>query len=329
MYLDSSKLLYEAVNSVLAITVSSPSAEADRMAARSLLEKGVHGDPPQYENLFSIFAAHVVDKLTSCFVKKKSYKREKEIMWGLYHQLRTSGDFCGMWESFMDKDMGVGKPSPIFYQHVSHHIFKALITKNYPIYTADASPSSSRMMSREEESALRYVAGYICRRVRQQLETSTHQYKDDMILCIMELSGDEEDELRGTEDWINSIDRGGLWHVSDSTYGMFHAMEVEVRRHFAEDRASKLTEGSRNTIVKAIMADEDVLFEWCTLAADAEDVYANDLLQRIVELYVTVRGYAYATSCVETYKRLQKQTLQKGKGIRKELFTSKVHDSEN
>ena len=34
------------------------------------------------------------------------------------------------------------------------------------------------------------------------------------------------------------------------------------------------------------MTDEDVLFEWCTLAADEEDVYANDLLQRIVELYL-------------------------------------------
>jgi hypothetical protein len=58
------------------------------------------------------------------------------------------------------------------------------------------------------------VAGYICRKVRKQLEKSKHKNKDDMIFRLMELSGDEEDE-RGTEDWTNSLDRGGLWHVSD------------------------------------------------------------------------------------------------------------------
>ena len=39
--------------------------------------------------------------------------------------------------------------------------------------------------------------------------------KEDMIMCIMGFAGDEEDE---TELWLNSIARGGLWHVSDSTF---------------------------------------------------------------------------------------------------------------
>ena len=34
------------------------------------------------------------------------------------------------------------------------------------------------------------------------------------------MSGDEECE-EGSEDWLNAIVRGGLWHVSDQTYSFF------------------------------------------------------------------------------------------------------------
>ncbi len=46
------------------------------------------------------------------------------------------------------------------------------------------------------------------------------------------MAGDEEDEERASEEWTNSIDRGGLWHVSDTTYNLFYAIEREVRSHF-------------------------------------------------------------------------------------------------
>ena len=42
----------------------------------------------------------------------------------------------------------------------------------------------------------------------------------------------------------------------------------------------------------------------------------------IVSLYITVRGFSFATACVERYKREINKVLQKGKGIRKEVFTS-------
>ena len=36
-----------------------------------------------------------------------------------------------------------------------------------------------------------------------------------MILCIITFVADEADE---TELWLNTIDRGGLWHVNDIIY---------------------------------------------------------------------------------------------------------------
>ena len=37
-----------------------------------------------------------------------------------------------------------------------------------------------------------------------------------MVLCLMELVKDQDAEQAGTdEEWINLIDRGGLWHVKE------------------------------------------------------------------------------------------------------------------
>jgi hypothetical protein len=77
-------------------------------------------------------------------------------------------------------------------------------------------------------------------------------------------------------------------------------------------------------LVNAVLNNEDVLFCWCLLAAGTDDANVQMLLKMIIELYVTIRGFSFATSCVELYKQSIKKTLQKGKGIRKELFTSNI-----
>ena len=69
-----------------------------------------------------------------------------------------------------------------------------------------------------EENVLHYVAAYVCRK-------SKDKNKDVMILCLLELSGDEDNEERGTEKWTNELDRGGLWHRNDLVYSLFYAME--------------------------------------------------------------------------------------------------------
>ena len=42
-----------------------------------------------------------------------------------------------------------------------------------------------------KENVLRYVAGYVCRKIRKNLEKSKDKNENVMILCLLELSGDE------------------------------------------------------------------------------------------------------------------------------------------
>ena len=56
--------------------------------------------------------------------------------------------------------------------------------------------------------------------------------KKGLIICLGDLTTDEQDEqLSNTADWTKFIDHGGLMHVNDNTYMLFHSMELEVCKH--------------------------------------------------------------------------------------------------
>ena len=72
-------------------------------------------------------------------------------------------------------------------------------------------------------------------------------------------------------------------------------------------------------------SNENLCSQWTiTTAATIEDVHSFTLFKMVMELYLTVRGFAFAKSCLELYKQAIKRHTAKSKGIRKDLFTSKA-----
>ena len=61
------------------------------------------------------------------------------------------------------------------------------------------------------------------------------------------------------------------------------------------------------------------MFEWDIIAAEMEEEVSTAVLNKLIELYVTVRGFAFATSCLELYKQAYQTTLQKKKALRREI----------
>ena len=56
--------------------------------------------------------------------------------------------------------------------------------------------------------------------------------KEEMVLCLMELVKDHHTEGQLETDYEHQtdlIDRGGLWHVRDTTYRLFYAIEHVIR----------------------------------------------------------------------------------------------------
>ena len=84
-----------------------------------------------------------------------------------------------------------------------------------------------------------------------------------MELCIGDDARDDSSYLAYTTEWMRLINRGGLYQVNDMSYLLFREMELEFRKHV---RSSNLQMGhlpSRDHLIKAIVENDDVLFQWC------------------------------------------------------------------
>lgn len=73
------------------------------------------------------------------------------------------------------------------------------------------------------------------------------------------------------------------------TYDIFNCIKEQCRRHF--------TLGNKILIDK-VMCNDEMIFIWSMLC-QIDDSVGNIVLQMSVELYVTVRGFAFTKSCME------------------------------
>jgi len=39
-------------------------------------------------------------------------------------------------------------------------------------------------ITQREGNAIQYAAGYVCKKLRKKIESSKHEYKEEMILCL-------------------------------------------------------------------------------------------------------------------------------------------------
>lgn len=175
---------------------------------------------------------------------------------------------------------------------------------------------------RLEKNALRYVAGYVFRKIRKNLELSQVNGKDDMIFWVLSFAGDEEDEDGKSEVWLNSVDRGGLWHINDVVFMFFLVMEEEARRFYTTRRLDWFRRdlNPKQKVISHIQSNADVLFQWALLTPSLSNELSPLLLEKIkkiITLYVTTRDHGFATSCIEMYKQNFQSSLQKKKALRK------------
>ena len=124
------------------------------------------------------------------------------------------------------------------------------------------------------------LAIYVCHKLRKKLESSSNPRKEELVLLIMDLCGEDDasDDSSKAERWTSMIDRGGLFHVSDSTYTLFHAMEEEVRDQLRKTLAHKITDGFKEKLLSSILLRMKM---WSMLSADADEEDAQTLLKMV------------------------------------------------
>jgi len=137
---------------------------------------------------------------------------------------------------------------------------------------------------------------------------SSHPVWEEKMCWLSELNG--SDKNGDGEEWINTINHGGLCLVNDELFQTFLTMEELIV-------PQKCTFDTRKeAIIDKVMTDDYVLHLWSFCVPDAEQSISNTLLKKIVELYVKIRGFPFTSSCVELYKQTSKNNSIKEKSTK-------------
>ena len=100
--------------------------------------------------------------------------------WRKYYQYRISRIFQSLWKDFTMKYLSLSA-QPLFYQYVTEKIFQEMIKITFRTHKASIASSTIEELTYEEANAPRYVAGYICFKIRKNISSSSHPMKDKIL----------------------------------------------------------------------------------------------------------------------------------------------------
>ena len=202
--------------------------------------------------------------------------------------------------------------------------------------THASAPLQVQPLKAEEEQALQYVAGYIPMKLKKKYAKQPDNVRAlKYIECphaMNEEKGDDVEFLQYTKLWVEQVNRGGLFQVNDDTYLFFRAMELASRCVLSVECVSfrpaiKIQEEMK----EFIMHDPSVTTHWNYLLSKVEALdsdESDELLGKIVDKWVKIRGHSFASGWVEQYQIARKQSTRK-KGLRKSLQQSSDCDAQS
>ena len=318
--------LFKAIDAVLvdpSFSTGSAVASDALRAAKTLQEWCVR---EENDELVKGFSSELLGDLQGALVFPRGRRLlNREKIWQQFFTVRSSSAFVSRWTAFLEQ--ASASPTPTLYQHLTDIMFRELL-KEYYVIPSPHESSVTEGVSTLEGNALRYAAGYVVRHVCKKVKKNSHELKEDITDCLMQLvlSGQDDGDQGTAEEWTNLVDRGGLWHVRETTFQVFYALEEGLRQYLSELSSPATTTGLKAKFVANLVANADVLFHWSIAAAgfDVDDVEVHEtVLRMITELYVTIRGFSYASAWIEQYKQTQKKSTQRSKSLRKQLYTNK------
>ena len=90
-----------------------------------------------------------------------------------YHQTRTSDGIYHLWSELTLAATG-SAPEPTFFQDATDQVFREMVIAAFPIEKATVAASGPEPggITYEDANVVRYIAGYVCKKVRRSIETS-------------------------------------------------------------------------------------------------------------------------------------------------------------
>ena len=254
---------------------------------------------------------------TGSLGSKMSYSKQKEKMWTQFYKYRAS-ELVSSWKAFVAQaNLPPVYNDPWLIQVVARLSLEKCIVTKHPTASPSCASEKKRLTA-DEHNALRYSAGYVMASLAKRYDAAGSPSLARWVRDQSEVSSAPTSSFfHFTKVWVEKVNRGGLFLVNDSLYDVFHSVELILSEHLRSMPADQGLDKSK--ILSLLCEDNEVQFLWSTLVFDLDEESSQKVLMDIVRLWVTVRGFSYASALVEEYKRVVTGALQRTKSLRKEL----------
>jgi len=191
-----------------------------------------------------------------------------------------------------------------FYQHITDEVFESLVKEAVVVPEAGPEDEYDEVLTYEEENAVCYVGSYVVYSLKSKEEKELNDILNDLT------DNDPDSHAEGpAQEWISAIDRGGLTHITTDVYQLFYAVETCIRRYLKVSKATEMNDKFCKHLTDCILNDGNVLFYWCLAGQDESEEASNRCLVKLVEKWITIRGFSFVNNMMEIYKQEQKRVL--------------------
>lgn len=234
-------------------------------------------------------------------------------VWSNFHKLRFDGHIQDLWAAYL---IAIHTPPPLqgeaklLLQLLLDRLLKRLIAAEARDCSTAAVPKQQIALTLREQNAVRYMAGYIVRKMKTKFKGSSKCQSEmqKRVLFLRVISAMESDDqtqdaissMEPTCNWVDMVDREGLCCVNNDAYLLMESIEVETRQYLQPDGVKQAPgQAVQQQIISSVLDNKAILSRWDLLASPIPpryEAYSLELFEEIVTLWTTVRCFSFAKS---------------------------------
>jgi hypothetical protein len=232
------EIFAKAINSALQLPELKLSSHSSMMSVFQNWSTTIQGNSTFADKLVRLVLKHA---FTPSMLKAKSLTTRYEKMWRGYHQLIIGDELSSLWHSTLER-----VENPLFFQQfmqlVTRRVMDEAVKSAFVFGDQETASPKVQPLKAEEEQALRYVAGYIPMKLKKKYEKRPDSVRAlkymECLNTMNEEKGTDVDFLQYTKLWVEQVNRGGLFRITNDTYLIFRAMELASRRVLSVKRVT-------------------------------------------------------------------------------------------
>ena len=162
--------------------------------------------------------------------------QRRERMWVQYVHLRAT-TLPRLWMEFLGKIQcsHVGS-EPLFMELVNESLFESLIKDMGVQHSNPPDHEKALQLTRDECNILWYACGYNAMKLQLKFLKQPGDKAAVFVECLdhMEAEGPTTSLLAYTREWVDRINRGRLFDISDEAYYLFIAVKLAMREKLTD-----------------------------------------------------------------------------------------------